>query len=124
MEDGGAAMAPLTGARVRLEPHAAPSSGSSVVPFWGPRERTSGIPAASGGSSLCCAPANGGVGLSHTTAVKGTAGAGKPPLTPFIARVRVVLTSIQIHSFLSFFQSEFGSIPNRSTSLDRLWYHC
>ena len=27
-------MAPLAGARVRLEPRAAPSSGTTVVPFW------------------------------------------------------------------------------------------
>jgi len=34
--DGGAAVAPLAGARVRPEPRAAPSSGTSVVPFGGP----------------------------------------------------------------------------------------
>ena len=33
--DGGAAVAPLAGARVRPEPRAAPSSGTSVVPFGG-----------------------------------------------------------------------------------------
>jgi len=34
--DGGAAVAPLAGARVWQEPRTAPSSGTSVVPFGGP----------------------------------------------------------------------------------------
>ena len=40
--DGGAAVAPLAGARVRPEPRAAPSSGTSVVPFEAPCARAQG----------------------------------------------------------------------------------
>lgn len=74
--DGGTAVVPLAGARVRPEPRAAPSSGTAVVPFWAEHARatsgtagvSSSLPHAGKGSCGCSLPAR-WRDLSRTTAV-------------------------------------------------------